>query len=151
MSLMQVKKRKGFKSTSFASSGSFQTSWFEEDYDEEIFAPGADYRYGIVIPENLKNTKLVVDLIVDTKEIEGGREEIVLTIPQQIDSEQEDDEKRFGSEEKDELIKLSGKMNIRRTYDVSGLKKDGAGSSSYNPFELLSRLFLFGHLKKLSP
>ena len=40
------------------------------------------YRYTINIPENLPDgTSLVLNITLDTKEVEGGREELILKPP----------------------------------------------------------------------
>ena len=96
-----------YKMFTYASSGSFQTPWFGKSYDEDTFIRSVDYRYRINIPENLeKGSMLVINMVADTKEIEGGREEIAL--------------KPRG--EKGETFEHTGNITIERKYLVSDLK-----------------------------
>ena len=122
----------GFSSSTLASSGSFHTPWLIQPFDELLFVKNVDYKFAINIPENLENTFLVIDLMVDTKETEGGRDEIVLRRPNGWKK----------------LIKLTGRKHLKERIAVSGLKPKPVFMNTTQCFSEMNITNLLEHFLK---
>ena len=73
-----------FNFTSSATSGFVTTPWFGQKYNKRKFRKKVDFKYIIVLPENIDDrNSLVVEMKVDAKEISDGFEEIYFTPPVQ--------------------------------------------------------------------
>ena len=65
--------------------GSFQTPWFRQSFDEDVFIRATECFYGLSISDELQDDdEIVINIEVDTKEIDGGLEEINIGTNQQV-------------------------------------------------------------------